>query len=514
MRMARMEASRAPNTAELFGMLGGDEDSIVADIDRGGGGGGGFDFDIGDSESMQKLRRSFSKLTSQTGDARDAMSRFDLRMSDLHNLMATLVPLLIVFIGTIPAVVTALVGLAAAAIAAAAGLAAITGFGAMGVAMEGGQFNMQNLTEVWQDIQDSFIEAFAPLAERLEPLFRDAVDGLELFFQAIANQGGALMELTDEARAFGSFLMDFVPGALRTLAAVAEALSPILADVGQAINEGFRPAMRELVRLTEAAMPAVSDLIQTIIGALPTLVEISIQFAQVATAALDAIGLIWNLVTIFGLLDEQIGFLIATGLTLLTFLGLLVKILGPLITLFRILTFSAIKSFVVAMGAAIKATLLFAASLLKSALAAIWSFASAIVSSIPALTSYTIAQYAATAALASFITLATLGAGIALVGMAMSAAGAFMGLAGSIDSATNSLKEFDRVSGNTEGDFNPYGGDDPPTSGATAAGGRGSRGRGGGQTVINVESSGDPQEDRSNAKYVSFRQGRTTGGNN
>lgn len=500
-RMMQMEAARAPNTPELFDMLERDNDSII-----GGRGDGSRDRD---SSAFAKLRRSMRKLTSQTHNARKSLSKFDLRMSDMHNLMATLIPLLFVFIGTIPAVVTALAGLAAAAVAAAAGLAALAGFGAMGVAMEGGQFNMDNLTEVWNDIRDAFIEAFAPLADRLEPLFMDAIDGLEKFFQAIANEGGALMELTDEARAFGSFLMDFVPGALRTLAAVAEALAPTLSDIGRAIQNGFRPAMRELVRLTQNAMPAVSDLVQTIIGAIPTIVEISIQFAKVATAALDVIGFVWNLVTVFGLLDEQMGFVLAIGLTLLTFLGLLIKVLGPIITLFRILSAQALAKFALALTVATKRAIVLAGTLAGQALMAIYAFSAAIVSSIPVLSSYTIAQYAATAALASFITLATLGTGLALVGMAMSAASGFMSMADGIDSATNSLKNFDRVAGNTEGGFNPYSGGDPPTSGGVAA-----RGGGSAQTVINVESSGDPDEDRSNAKYVSFRQGRTTGGNN
>jgi hypothetical protein len=258
------------------------------------------------------------------------------------------------------------------------------------------------------------------------------------------------------------------------------------------------------------AMPAVSGLIQTILGAIPAIVEISTQFAKVADAALRMIGTLWSIVTLGGLLNEEVGFVVATMLSLLTVIGLLVKALGPFITLWRILSLEAIKSFTLAIGAAIKQLLLFSGAALKGAVTSLYSFMLSLVQSSTALGTFTIAGYSAASALAAFMTLATLGVAAAvLVPMALSAASAFASLGDDIDSATNSLKEFDRVSGRTEGGFNPYDGGDPPSSGAGAA----TPGSGGG-TTINIESSGDPDDDASNARYVSFRQGRTTGSGN
>lgn len=450
---------------------------------------------------VRNFARSLRKAT-------NAADNFDLRMSDMHNLLAALIPVLIVFLGTLPAVITALVGLAGAALAAAASLAAIVGFGAMGVALEDGQFNMDNLTEVWEDIRTEFIDAFAPLAERLEPLFMDGIDALGRFFQEIANQGDALMELTDEARAFGGFIMDFFPSALRTLASLVEALAPMLGDIGKAIENNFNDWVRELVRLTARAIDPVSALIQKILASIPTLVEIGSQFAVVATMVLDFIGVLWTVITVGGLFDNIIGTAIASMLVLATAISLANKALIGFIVRGIWTAARALQSYMVSAYMATSATTLFGSTALASAVSSLIAFTASIIQSAVALVGFSLSAFQAAAAAAAFWTAVTLGGAIFLVGIVAGLATEFMGLSSRIDQATSSLKEFDRVSGRTKGGFNPYGGD-PPSSGAGAAsGGSGS------QTVINVESSGDAQDDRSNARYVSFRQGRTTGGNN
>lgn len=440
--------------------------------------------DVGDGMDMlfsDRDRGIFARLSRSVRQLRRNVDEFDIRMSDLHNMLARLVPLLLVFIGVIPAAVTALVGLASAALAAAAGLAAIAGFGALGVALQGGQFDMQRLTEVWNDIRDSFIEAFAPLAERLQPIFLDAVDAMDIFFQSIADQGDALMDLADEARAFGGFVMDFMPGMLRTLAALVEGLGPILGNIGQFINRNFNTIMRDLVELTAEAVPPLAEMTLMIGRAIPALVQMSIGFTQVANVVIQIIGLFFRLLDIVGVSPRVFGLVTAALLATATAVALLHT------TLFR-----------------------FAGGAIATAISSLYSFYSTLIASSGAFGTFTIAGYSATGALAAFMTLATLGAAAAvLVPMALGAASAFTGLAGSIDSATSSLKEFDRVSGNTSGSFNPYAG-----SGAPMGGGGAATGGSGPTTVINVESSGDGHEDRSNAKYLSFRQGRTTGGNN
>lgn len=462
----------------------------------------------GDSNIMRRLRKSIGKVTDKFGDLRQRMDNFNLRMSDIHNLLATLIPLLVIFIGAIPAVITALAGLAAAAFAAAASLAAIAGFGAMGVGLVGGEFQMANLTEVWNQIRDGFIEAFAPLAERLAPLFLDAVDGLVMLFEQIANQGDALVEITDEARGFGQFVMGFLPDALRTLAAMVEALSPILSNIGDAISDNFNSFVRQLVYWTEQAVPVVASLVQTIVKALPTIINIGIQFAHVANQVLKLIGVFWQIISLGGLLNDGMGYLIASLLLAATAVSLLNKaaVRFALAGLWSAIT--SLYRFMTAIALANSQVTLFGTTMLTSAIGSLISFTAGIIKSIVAMTSFTISAYQAAIAAAAFWTAVTLGAASFLIPMIAGMGAEFLGLSGKIDQATNSLKEFDRVSGRTSGGFNPYGGEPPDSGGGAATTG------GGGKTVINIESNGDANEDSSNARYVSFRQGRTTGGTN
>jgi len=484
-----------------------------ADLDFGGfnverGRGINVGADRRDRGLFQHLRRGANSLLGSFRDMRSSINEFDLRMSDLHNMMARLIPLLVVFIGVIPAAYSALVGLASAAVAAAAGLAALTALGALGLALEGGQVDMQNLTEAFQDIQDAFIESFAPLAERLEPLFLDGLSALERFFQMVASRGDTLMELTDEARAFGGFLLNFVPDALQTLGALVEALGPIFGDIGTFIDQNFNQIVRTLVRTTAEAVPVIAKMALMIGRALPALIEMSVGFAQVANVVMQVIGLIFTLVGALGLGPRAFGFVTAAALSAASAIALLntqiVAFAGRVIASAII----SVYQFWAGLMAASSATTYLASTTIGSAIVSVYSFISSLLAGEVALFSFTGATFSATSALAAFLTLATFGAAAAvLVPMAVSAAAAFTGLSGSIDSATSSLKEFDRVSGRADTDMNPY---DPPSgpSGAGAAT------QGGGTTVINLESSGDADEDRSNARYVTFRNGRTTGGNN
>jgi len=478
----------ADNIGDLFGFM---------DFPGGGDGGRGGLF--------KSLRRRAGELT-------DTFDEFDLRMSDMHNMVARLVPLLLVFIGVLPAAITAMVGLAAAAVSAAASLAAIAGLGALGVGLVGGEFDMQRLTDVWKDVQSSFIDAFAPLAERLEPLFMDAIDGLGRFFQAIADQGDALVALTDEARAFGGFLMDFVPGALRTLAGLVEALSPLFAAFGNWLDQNFNNTVRDLASLTAQAAPSIAQLIIKLGQAVPWLVEMSIGFTMVANVIVDVLGLLNLLLNVLGINARAFGLVTASVLALSSAIALTNMFMSSFISTALIGAITSMYRFAIATATASSTMTVFGSTTIASAIGALVSFVASLITSGAALLGFSVSAYTATAAAAAFLTVVTLGAGAAIIGLALSASTAFLGLAGNIDSATQSLKDFDRVSGQTDG-FNPYG---AGTKGAGAADVGGTSGRSGqaGSTVINIESSGDPDEDRSNARYAGWRRGRTTGGSN
>jgi len=120
--------------------------------------------------------------------------------------------------------------------------------------------------------------------------------------------------------------------------------------------------------------------------------------------------------------------------------------------------------------------------------------------------------FTATGALAALMTVASLGVLAGLAAVALGVASNFLGVADSIDAATNSMRDFNRVSGRTSGGgFNPYGG--APESGAASAGSTtGVGGGGSGGATINVESSGKREEDKSRTQKMQWYQGRTSGG--
>lgn len=423
-----------------------------------------------------RLSRLMSELPDNLSETLDRLRGFNIRMSDIHNAFAALVPLLLVFVGAMPAAIGALYTLAGAALATAAAFAAIAGFGALGVGLQDGQFSMDRLTEVWNDIRDSFIEAFAPLAERLEPLFRDAVDGLERFFNAVASQGDALMQLTDEAKAFGQFIIDFMPTVLRTLAAVAEAFSGVFANIGSFLESEFVNIIRAVVQETQNALPAVSALINMVISALPALMDLSVGFARVSTAVIWLITQIGRILTLFGLLGgEQIGLVIA-----------------------------ALLSFASAVALANALTGLFAGTIVGTAVSAMANFAASAIFGAEAFAALSVAEMVATAALIAFLSVITLGLFVAFGSAVINLSSDFLGLAGSIDTAASSLRDFNRISGMTSGIDNPYGGNSGDGSGKPP--------KGGGMTVINMERTGNKEKDNSDADKVKWHQGRTTGG--
>jgi hypothetical protein len=397
------------------------------------------------------------------------MKKFDLRMSDLHNALAKLVPLILVLVGAIPALYTAMIGLAAAAISAAAALLAIGGFGALGVGLQGGEFDMQRLSDVLSDIRTEFIEAFGPLSERLEPLFMDAVGGLSLLFDAVARNGDALMQLTDDARAFGQFLLSFIPSALASMAAMVETMRPVFSMMADAIDNAS--ILRTLTALTLDIIPAVAAMTSAILNALPALIRFSAGFADMVGAIVKFVGLIGKIISILPISAEMLGLFVS----------------------FTLAAFSAV---------ALLNSQLLGGTLVK--------FGQMIASTIPALNGFAVANLGAAGAVTKLrlaviglMSLTVVGAVLAVITTVVSSLGSEMRSTESdIRSTTDALKEFDRVAGRTSGAFNPYGGD-APVSGSRAAGG-------GGQNVAVIEPSGNPQEQSSDVKNANWTMGRRT----
>jgi len=417
----------------------------------------------------------------------------------------------LVFIGAIPAAITAIIGLAAAAGTAAAAFAAMAGFGALGFAMEDGELQMDNLTEAFEEVRSDFFDAFTPLAERLQPLFEDALEGLDRLFNAIASEGDALMALTDEARAFGQFVIDFVPEALRALSALANGLSGIFGNIGEFIQNNFANGMRTLVKLTAEIVPHLAEFVMVILNALPAIVRMSAGFLRVATSVIKFLGAIGRLFGLLGIGPEMFGLITASLLALISLFALGSSIIGSVFVTSLWSAITSLYAFTLGSYAAAGGLTFLGSTAISGVIAALVGFVASLISGAAALLGFTISAYEAAAAAAALITLLTLGAGVAIVGMAMSAAGAFTSMAGGVNEATSALKEFDKVQSGMAGNGFGAGGSDNPY-GFTPDDPDNSPGSSGGVTVFNVESSGDPEEDRSNLDHGSWWSGRTSGG--
>jgi len=477
--MAKNHHSDDPSSAKPSGLFGGgiqaDNAGELMDF---------MDFRGGaDSRNRRPVFKALRSVRESMEDAVESLSEFDLRMSDIHNMLARIVPLLFVFIGAIPAAVTAILGLAAAAVSAGAALLALGGFGALGFGMAGGEFDMERLSNAFSDLRDDFLDTFAPLANELQPLFEDALSGLEDFFDAVANQGDALLALEDEARGFGGFLMAFVPNMLRTMAALVEGMAGVFGDIGGFLRNNLTSVVETLLELTVQIMPVLAQLAQTIGGMLPALVRMSTGFLQILNVLFILIGAFFRLTSALGISARGFGIVVSAALTAATAILLARTAVLSLVYQGFLTMAGAVYSYVVPATATI----------------------------VSAFTSSAVATYVLTAAIASLITLLTLGAGVALIGMATSAAAKFTSLAGSVGDATSSLKEFRSVQNGLGDDGfgsagdNPYGFDPESGDGSTSR-----RGSGGGVTVFNVESSGDAEEDRSNLEHADWLAGRTT----
>lgn len=424
------------------------------------------DFDAG--EAMGDVAKA-------AGEASDGLTEMDLRMTDIHNAAARLVPMLLTIVGAVPAIYGALVALAAAAGAAAAALAAITAFGAIGIAIErGGRDDMMGgLTDAWDQVVDDFLDAFVPLAQRLAPLFEDALDGLNRLFEQIASEGDALMDFADESRDFGEWVINTLPSFLNDLASFAEAAADALAVVGQAA--GDVDWFGALANYLAMVLPPLMEFGALLAALTPHLLELSIGFLQATNGLLLLLNVFLDIITVGGMLDKQVGLLIGSFLSAYTVVLLLNSALVTtaatgLVSMGRtmIRLASILLGYVGVSGSAISSTLGLAASF---------------------------------KALAAAIALTGIGALVVIFG---AIAGGAATASTEIDKATKSLKEFQRQQSRMSGGENPY--KEPELRRGEGVGQ--SRFAGGGGVTVNVEGNADEDTLRTQTNNALYRTER------
>lgn len=249
------------------------------------------------------------------------LQRTNLRMSDFHNLVARLLPLLLTFVGALPATITALGTLAGAALAASAALGAIGGLGLLALASQRGGGDIgAGLKEIWEEIREGFLEAFMPLARSFDDVMEDALDGVQEFFDELAARGEVLVQLKAEARAFGQFLLDFLPDAIAKLGLLADAFTPIFASLAEWIRA--TDIIGAFVEVTADALGPLKAASAAIVRMLPTIADLSVGFLHVASAILAIFDGMGKLLSVLPVTSEQFGILIGSVMSLVTALAI------------------------------------------------------------------------------------------------------------------------------------------------------------------------------------------------
>jgi hypothetical protein len=421
----------------------------------------------GDQRGLFQRLRNPSSDNSAFTRLRDGLQNLEFGIREFNQAFVALVPLTVALIGALPAAIAGLAALGVAAVGAAGGLAALGGLAIFGAGLgPDGEFSTENLQAEVDEIQEAFSEAFTPLARDLSPLVDASVNGIERLFNALAARGDVLRAFTDEARAFGSFLIDRIPVVASQLLGFAEALAPILGGIGDAFAS--RRFFRGLAELAASAIPPLVQIGTSIQNIIPTLIRLSSGFLLAFTTVVSFIEVIFILIDIVPFLPELLGFAVsalliyasAQTLALVATSKTLAKIAAQ-IKAFFVETFAALK--------ASSATLTFANAARVAALA-VGGLAVAVFTLVPAL---------------------------AFIGTSVGAVSSqFGGLDGNVRSATDALRQFGKQSRRVDGAS--FSG---PSAGTPAgvSGGRSVQ-----QTTVNVQTDGSTDDAFEASNTASF----------
>lgn len=354
------------------------------------------------------------KATGEKIPGQGILGRFDnLSMDQFYTAVAQIVPLILTFVGALPAAIAGVVGLGVAAMSAAGALAAVGGLALMGGALALGDGNInEGLKEIQKIVEDDILGAIKPLARRFDDLFFDALNGFEEFMQAIASHGQVLTRLKDDARALGGFILDFVPPALAALVTLGDAFTPIFAMLGDWLASGFDDFLKGLVGATRRALPYILSLVDSFIIMIPVLFDLSMGFLMVATFVIRLIGFVSSFINWLGPLGTMLGLVVGALLSFASAAALVYQVgllLGPVYTAL-------------------------AGSALVAYISSAWTSMVA---------SYGLAASIVTVTLAAGALLGILTFGIAPILGALSSG--FLGLSSNIDTATKSLKGFENT---------------------------------------------------------------------
>ncbi len=392
------------------------------------------------ADDFRDNRSLFAKLSGQAGDLAGEFKDARFTMEQFHAIFASLVPIAVVFIGAMPAAITALAGLAGAALAATAALGAIglLGFGAMTLTANN-RFDIAPLMERFRGIAKTFIEAFTPLMREFEPLVDSALTQLENLASPLAAAMGPLTQFRSTFNGLVNSIADGVPSFTRNVIAFGQAAMPILSAIaGFFADTEFMAFFADQLGRASLSLRAIAFGLKEII---PFVLNLSQGFLTVVGVLTAFVGLITGIIDVVPFLGVAIGVVTSTLLVMVS-----------------------VTSLLTVLGFALSS------SLAAQATAFLQTGAAAVASALGISTT--------TLAVIGLISAVTLG--IAAIGLF---AAGFDSLRERIGLATNELKKFNDVAGSS-----------PDSLGASVGSptGSGFGSSGGGNTYVTNIQAGDP----------------------
>jgi hypothetical protein len=270
-----------------------------------------------DADDLRDNRSAFSKLSDNVTDAFETFSEARFTMEQFHSIFASLIPLVVVFVGAIPAALTALVGLAGAALAATAALGAVGLLGLGGMALTGsGELDIQPILERMQGIFDTFIGAFTPLMRSFAPVVQSAFTQLENLAQPLAAAMSPLTQFRSEFSSLVNTIAGGLPSFTRKVIGFGQAAMPLLSSISDFFtNTDFIGFFADQLARARGALAAIGFGIKNF---LPALIFLSQGFLNVVGVISLALGSIGMLLKRFPTLTAILGTVIGSLLALLT----------------------------------------------------------------------------------------------------------------------------------------------------------------------------------------------------
>ena len=400
---------------------------------------------ITDSIGLGKTSRTMRVFREHTDDTTLQMQQlkesfFDIRigMTQFYDFLAAAVPIMFVFMGSLPAIIGALGGLAAAAVGAAGALAGIGALGLFGAArtQAGGDIpGMEDFMDLFDGLLEDFTAAFRPLMDRFEPMIANIIDdAIPRFFEDLAQASRVLIGLQDDFRAFGQFMSSYVTGTIETLGQFAEAARPVFTMIADGLDdlnvtEGLAGALADI-------LPQLSHLTSLVIDALPAIRSFSEGMLMIFTSMVSTYSAIAGFLTSMA---EFIPFLQDGDRALGKLVGSLFVLMSSVFLATKTADIFRAKLFKLAKEIGLTTVMTNGLSGAKGALAAKLNYVTA------ASTKAMMAIRGLKVALKGLLILT--GVGALLVGLSTAITGLaseFDFLSSDIDGATESLREFER----------------------------------------------------------------------